>query len=292
MSYLRVKHVFIALMGLSALSAFVIPPDYSSRLRPPVQSLFAPVSRPAGSLASWISERVAPPAADDKRAITDIRQENRYLRATVAMLQSQLEEMNWRDSELAKLGKAKDVSQWAKVIAVDSGTHDSIYLAASTIDGVRQDMYVLCPDGLVGRIQQSGVGGSQVQLITDRGFRIRVRFAKYGMHQGKPQYQPLGVPITVAEGAGEGVIVVPGLKLSDIGVDSSNSSSSGEKLLQEGDYVQVWDSDCPQRLQGFVLGRISRIEPRPDARLFAQIRILPTVNLKKLREVMVMTKEN
>jgi cell shape-determining protein MreC len=39
------------------------------------------------------------------------------------------------------------------------------------------------------------------------------------------------------------------------------------------------------------LGRVTAITPRPDAPLYAQIRVEPQVNLLRLREVMVVVKE-
>ena len=45
--------IFVGLMALSFLSAFVIPQSYGDRVRN-VQGLFAPVARPLGALGAWV----------------------------------------------------------------------------------------------------------------------------------------------------------------------------------------------------------------------------------------------
>ena len=57
------------------------------------------------------------------------------------------------------------------------------------------------------------------------------------------------------------------------------------------DWVILSEPDWPLDLQGQPLGKVVKIIPRPDAPLFAQIRIEPQQNLSRLREVMVVTKE-
>ena len=53
MSYLRFQHVFVGLLGLSALSAFVVPPKYTYRIEPNLQAVFAPVARTVRQSDLW-----------------------------------------------------------------------------------------------------------------------------------------------------------------------------------------------------------------------------------------------
>ena len=290
MSYLRFNHLFIVLMLVSAALAFVVPARYARRVQPQIQSVFAPISRPVAVIAGWVSNRVAPPAVNDSRAAADIRQENEQLRAEVAMLRVQVKELAQRDLELSKLGELKDLCRLAKVVGFDAGSRDSISIAGSTLMGLKDEEYVLYPGGLVGQVQRAGVGGAQVRLITDLSSRVRVHFARFAQSKSGTRYDRLGIPVVLAEGAGNGTMVVRALSLAEIGysTDLRPLGRANGGSLQEGDYALLDDGDCPTVLHGQVIGRVTHIARRPDARLFAEIRIQPTATLKRLSEVMVM----
>lgn len=284
-------------MGLGAICAFLIPPKYTGRFEPRLELVFAPVSAPVRMVAGWVSNRVAPPPADDLRRVRDISEENKQLRADVLKFRAQLEDMYWRDSELSKLGPMKADCTMFKVVSADGGTRESIGLEASSLSGLRQDMYVLSTVstvGLVGQVQRVGIGGAQVRLITDPGFRIKARFARYVTVKGKTICEFPGTPIVLVEGAGDGTLVARGVTLEEIGLgpDGKPLPKGGSDTIKIGDYVTLDDSDCPRALKGVVLGRVLRILRRLDARGFAEIRVKPEANLKRLKEVMVMVKEN
>jgi cell shape-determining protein MreC len=292
MSYLRTQHIFVVLMAFSAITGFIVPPQYVGRFQPQVQRLFAPIAWPARKIAGAIQSRVAPAAVEDRRGVADISTENRQLRSEVAMLHTQLEEMYRRDAQLQKLGELKDLCKLFKVIGGDSGTRDSLAIAASTLEGVKDEQYVLYPGGLVGQIQRSGYGGAQIRLITDAGFRVRVRFVRFTKAQGETNYEPVGTPVVLAQGAGNGTMLVRDLPLSLIGYDTTGKPKAQEQTLHEGDSAILFDPDCPRALQGRTLGHVIRISASADARQMAEVRLQPDTNLNRLREVMVMTKEN
>lgn len=279
-------------MALSALVAFAVPPKYAAKFQPQVQRLFAPVSWPVSAMASAVSNRVAPPLSDDRRAGGDVKAENQRLRAQVASLETQVDELNRRDAELSKLGAARAYCSLFDVIGGDSGPRDSLAIAGSTLQGLKDEQYVLYPGGLVGQVQRAGVGGAQVRLATDPGFRIRIRFARYNSSTD-PAFEPLATPAVVAEGMGDGTLAIRGLALSAVGYDAKGhpAGKAGESLSAVTDYALLFDTDCPRVLQGQMIGRVVSITARTDARLFADIRIRPNEALSKLREVMVMTRE-
>lgn len=294
MSYLRAQHVFYVLMVISTVVAFLVPAKYAGKFQPQIQWAFAPISHPVGTVAAAINRRVAPPTSDDRRADVSVKLENQQLRSEVALLQTQLNEMNRREAELAKLGSARQYCSLFKVVGGDSGPRESLALASSTFQGVRDSQFVLYPGGLVGQVQRAGTAGAQVHLITDPGAKIMVRFGRFVTENGRPTFEPLGLlPAVVAEGMGNGLLAVRDISLATIGYDPKGKPlSNGSEMLREGtDYAVVFDSDLPQVLQGETVGRVVRIAPRPDARLFAEIEIRPTESLSKLREVMVMNKE-
>ena len=296
MSYLRAQHVFYMLMGASALTAFVVPPQYARKLQPQVQWIFAPLSRPVGAIAASVSDRISPPASHDRRGEVAVMAENQQLRAEVALLTTQLDEMRRRDAELTKLGSAKDFCRIFQVIGGDAaGQRESLAIAGSSFQGLKDDQWVLYTGGLAGQIQRAGAAGAQVRLITDPASRIKIRFVRFTTTNGHVTFEPLGIPAVLAQGAGQNAMLVRGLSLAAIGYDAKGNPLQGaaNETVREGtDYAVLFDSDCPRVLQGKMIGRVTRVIPRPDARLFAEIRIEPDERLAKLREVMVMTKES
>ena len=289
MSHFRFQHVFYGLMGLSALVAFAMPPRYGDRYQPQIQVLFWPVARPVSSMAQAVTRRVSPPITDDRRPDMDIRAENERLRVDNAWLHAQLAELSRKDQELGKLGTLKDRCVLTKVIGGDAGSRESIQITGTSLEGMRQDMYVLTSEGLVGQIARIWIGGAQVRLVSDPGFRIRCRFWRFE----SGEMRPLAIPPVLVQGTGRGELrVLSQLPLAAIGLDANLQTvkNSDSPTLAENDYLIVDDGDCPP-LKGVKIGRVMQIDRRRDARLFADVLVRPITNLKRLSEVMVMTRE-
>lgn len=281
MSTLRFQHVFAGLLCLSALSAFVVPPRYTVKLEPQIQGLFVPVARPAGAIAGWFHDRLAPPVMIDRRRNEDIRHENEQLRAQVSNLTMQVEDLRQRNAERAKLGDMGNLCTAVKVVGSDPGSRDSLALATSSLEGIRAEQYVLCQTCLVGQIDRVGLAGAQVRLITDGSFRIRGKFAHFTTDAaGTAQFEPLGTPAVLVEGLGHGKMAVREL-----------TYDAAKLNLHVGDVLIVDDPEGPLALKGLPIGRITSIEHRRENRLFADIGLEPVTRLTRLREVMVMTKE-
>jgi cell shape-determining protein MreC len=276
-------------MALSAIVAFAVPERIAGKYQPQIQVLFWPVSRPVASVARAVTRRVSPPATNDRRPDMDIRAENDHLRADNAWLHAQLAELLRKDQELSKLGSLKDRCAITKVIGGDGGTRESIQIAGTTWGGFKPDMYVLSSDGLVGQIARIWVGGGQVRLVSDPSFRIRCRFWRFE----SGEMRPLAIPPVLVQGKGDGLLrVLSQLPLAAIGLDTNLHAirNADGPTLAENDYVIVDDGDCPP-LKGVKIGRVAQIDRRRDARLFAEVSVRPTTNLKRLSEVMVMTRE-
>jgi cell shape-determining protein MreC len=285
----RFNYVFFALMLLAAVVAFLVKPEFGNRYAPQFELLLYPVARPVSIVASAIRNRIAPPALNDIRTAEVIQAENRQLRAQLAELRTRLDEFKRQNVELAKLGEMKDRCKLVPVIGTDAGTRESLALGTSTLEGIRNEMYVLYPGGLVGQIQRAGAGGAMVRLITDPAFRVVVRFVRFGSASGDFNY--LGVAPLVVEGLGNGAMVARGATLSSIGYDGNGKPIPTGDWLREGDVALLQDKDCPGCLQGQPLAQVTRVTKRSDAQGFAEIRLAPGINLKKLREVMVMVRE-
>jgi hypothetical protein len=58
--------------------------------------------------------------------------------------------------------------------------------------------------------------------------------------------------------------------------------------IAENDMIVLDDKDWPPNLLGYRLGKIKYIRQQPAAPLYADIRIEPSVDLLRLREVMIL----
>ena len=282
MFQLKFNQVFVGLLGLAFLSAFVLPARFTNPVRN-LQGLFAPVARPARAVGYAVHSRFAPPPRDDRK-VEDVKDENLQLRAQLANLSGQLEELKRINGDRERLGDLRPLCTPFPVLGSDPASRDSLVLAANSMDGLKPDMAVLYADGLVGEIDRVGPGGAQVQLVTDRDFRASGRFMRWGKNErGEPAYIPRGVTRPVVEGAGKGEMVVRTVPLRETGEKAANGIIVGDVLVLE-------DPERPANLNHYILGRVDRIMPQPKAAQYAEIRVRPIRNLAALREVMVMNK--
>lgn len=275
------QHVFLFLMAVAAISAFLFP-SWTSSHRPRVEVLFAPVAKPAFSAAKWAHDRFTPPKQRDDRDADDIRVENEQLRATAAYLERQLETLRQLNSDRQHLGKVQAYCTAVNVVGGDSGTAQSLGLAP-TREPVAVDMFVLHASGIVGKITAAGVGGSRVRLITDTGFSVQGRIKQPIASDDGRSFtfvdRPLRNPPVLA-GQGRNTMVIRTLTADDV----------RNAQIAIGDYVVLNDPTWPQDLQGQPLGYITSISPRRDQPLWVDIRVEPTTQLMHLDYVLVLNK--
>lgn len=144
---------------------------------------------------------------------------------------------------------AKDPMNWYRAVVINKGEKD----------GLRPNMGVITADGVVGRIVKTAPGYSRVLLLSDRNSAIAgliQRTRNEGIIAGS-----------------EGKV----LRLNYIMIDSD---------VQKGDLVLTsgTDSIFPE---GIVIGRVSGVESPKNA-LFHSIEVAPSVDLSRVREVMVL----
>lgn len=72
MPNIKFNHVFAALLGLSFLSAFVLPEKRGDAVRPHLQGLFTWVSSPVLKLSGAVSDRVEARRVEDSRSAAAI----------------------------------------------------------------------------------------------------------------------------------------------------------------------------------------------------------------------------
>jgi hypothetical protein len=282
MSAIKFQHVFGALLIFSALCAFVIPERFTTRAQPQVQSLFQPVSRPVGSLAGWVHDRVGKAPPTDGRDVQTIAEENESLRQQFVALSHAYNELLRRNAEWEKLGDLREACNAVSVVGTDTGDRESLQVKATTFDGLRTGQFALYPRGIVGYIERPpGMLGAQIRLITDPGVRVEGYFCNTVKDDaGQLAFERVQIPIIV-EGVGRGAMQCR----TAITMEQVTANK-----IAVGTWAVVEDKEWDTRLHGRPLGKVVRVEPRPSAPLLADIRIEPVASLTRLREVMVLTK--
>jgi len=280
----RFKEVFFALLVLSFLGAFFLPAGITNPARN-IQGLFYPVARPARAIGATLSDRFAPPAKDD-RAVADVRAENEQLRLMVSQLTSELHELQRINADRQLVGDLRQYCTPVRVVGSDPGRRQSLSLRSGSMEGIQPGMPVLSRKGLVGRVERSGPGGAQVQLITDREFRAVGEFRRFERDAatGTARYVPCGLTAPLVKGAGDGTMTIVNVPLKETATDDPNLES-----IKVGDVVVLDDPEW-EYAGGQWLGQVERIEPLKSAPLFAQITVRPVLNPAALREVLVMNK--
>jgi len=198
------------------------------------------------------------------------RKENRELQEEIARLK--LEQIRYKqDAEQAQrlqallgfkqnyIGQIKAAQvigtsgmEQSRIISIDKGSRD----------GVKVDMAVITPDGIVGKIKDVGPLSSQVLLVNDResGAGVILEGSRLqGILRGTPQ--------------GE-------LRVSD--VMSDENIQVGEQVITSGG-----DRIYPK---GVPVGTVTSVTPDHDNDPFLAIKIKPAANLARLEEVLIVTK--
>jgi rod shape-determining protein MreC len=199
-----------------------------------------------------------------------VRKQNQDLQAEISRMR--IEETRLKeDAEQAHrlqalLGfREKFISETlaAQVIGT-SGSEQSrvIYIDKGSRDGVRQDMAVITPDGIVGKVKEVFPLSSQVLMVSDRDSGAGVILEKSRL-QG------------VLKGTALGEMQVDG-------VMAGEKVEVGEQIIASGG-----DRIYPK---GFPVGSVTSTAPDRDTGTFLTIKVKPAADLNRLEEVLVVTK--
>lgn len=200
----------------------------------------------------------------------DVREQNRKLQAEVDRLrmeQAKLKEDAEQAHRLQHLLGFKEkfigTTLAAQVIG-SSGSEQSrvIYIDKGSHDGLKGDMAVITPDGIVGKVKEVYARSSQVLVINDRDSGAGVILEKTRL-QGD------------LHGSSQGETMVKNV-MSDEKVDI------GEKVITSGG-----DRIYPK---GLPVGNVTAVNSDPEKPLFLSIAVKPAANLGRLEEVLVITK--
>jgi rod shape-determining protein MreC len=276
MSHLRFNQVFLALLLVSAVCAFVVPERYCDGLRRRMRGVFTPVAYPLSLAAQRLVGRSEGTGPVDLRAVSaDARGEIERLQTQVANLTRQLEQFRQVYRERDALGDVQKYSLRFNVVGVSSDSRQGLMLAGGTGDGLSSGMAVIGDKGVVGRISSVGPGGSQVRLITDSGFLVGGAFGRFN----GTEFVSLATEAPMVEGRGNGTMAITNLALKQV---------AG---VQAGDWVVLRDEEdgWPRLIQGMCLGRVEKISPQKKSPLHAEILVRPRLNLTQFREVWVIS---
>jgi rod shape-determining protein MreC len=199
-------------------------------------------------------------------ALQNAARDNERLNRENAELKLQLNELQNKADEADRLAKLLDFKQThktvpmlaARVIAssADSATQ-TLYLDRGEHDGVRRNMGVITPDGVVGKISETYPNTSQVLLLTDKDSGVGAMLVESQL-QG-----PVG-------GAGEPLLAMKYIANDD-------EVSLGQHVVTSG-MDRIFPRDLP-------VGTVAQIK---DGNPFKQIRLKPAAKLESLEDVIVL----
>ena len=222
---------------------------------------FAEVQRGASSLVGGVRT-----SWSDYLALQSVRSDNEQLRQEVAKLrialqqQRALAQQSRTLSDLLKLREQVQIDTVAAGVIAGSASPDfrTLTIDKGSSDGLRPDMAVVAPAGVVGRIITPTARAAKVQLLIDRN-------AAAGAIVERSRAQG------VVEGSGSG------LHLSYV---------SGTADVQSGDVVITSGIDGIYP-KGFVIGQIESVERVAGA--FGAIVVRPAVDFSAIEAVLVVT---
>jgi len=276
MSSSRFNTVFGAMIMGAALCALVISPKAIDSVRKHAELVLLPVAKPTRAIAGAITRRYGPktlPPGETVRPTDEqLALENSDLKQQVAFLSHQIQDLRLVEEERKRLGP---LLQYFKPVAVIGGDatpgRESLSIVPTSGVDFAKDTPVMCPDGVVGRLTDA----RRVRLITDPGFRITAAFGRWT----DGVWNTVATPKGACVGMGNGTMRIENLTMKEA------------EVLKPGDSVIVGeDTDFPDIIHGRPFAQIDTIRPMPAKPLFAEITVKPRIDLRKLREVLVMRK--
>jgi len=199
-------------------------------------------------------------------ALQNTAKDNEQLRRQLDTLKLQNAQLQGKAAEADRLAVLLNFRQshgdvpmiTARVIGASAGTASlTIQLDRGERDGIRRDMGVITPDGVVGKVVESYANDSKVLLLTDKESGVGAKLADSGIQS------PVG-------GQGEPLLVMKY-------VPNDDSVNLGERVITSGT-DRIFPRDLP-------VGIVTEIKPGNP---FKQIRVKPAADLERLEEVIVL----
>jgi rod shape-determining protein MreC len=165
----RTQYVVLGSVVVLTLVVLNLPPSATARLKLAVGALFLPLFglSSAGQQAASQGSAALLPRSELVKALSRLERENKELR----ILSNQWDSIRNENARLLKsLGRQPQLTSWkpkfARVVARDPANWwRTVQIDVGALDGVTNNLAVLTPDGLVGRILAAGLTRSQVILV-------------------------------------------------------------------------------------------------------------------------------
>jgi rod shape-determining protein MreC len=199
-------------------------------------------------------------------ALQNAARENERLHSENDTLKLQINQLQSRAAEADRLARLLNFRQahqsvpmlGARVIGTSADTaSQTVYLDRGERDGIRRNMGVITPDGVVGKVIESYSNTSQVLLLSDKDSGVGAMISESRIQS------PVG-------GVGEPL-------LSMKYVPNDDEVNLGQHVVTSG-MDRIFPRDLP-------VGTVSQIKAGNP---FKQIRIRPSANLERLEEVIVL----
>jgi rod shape-determining protein MreC len=200
-------------------------------------------------------------------ALSDTSRENERLKQENDSLKLEITQLRSKASEADRLAHLLNFSQsqekvpmiGARVIGASPDANSAvIYLDRGQRDGIKKNMGVITPDGVVGKVIESYSDTAQVLLLTDRDSGVGAMIEESRLQS------PVG-------GTGEPLLTMKYISNDD-------EVKIGEHIVTSG-MDRIFPRDLP-------VGTIAEVKPGPPP--FKYIRVRPSAQIEKLEEVIVL----
>src|SRR5256714_10942187 len=199
-------------------------------------------------------------------ALQNTSRDNEQLRRENDQLKLQLNQLQGKASEADRLAALLNFRQSqhnvpmlaVRVIGRSADTaSQTVYVDRGERDGIRRNMGVITPDGVVGKVIESYRETAQVLLLTDKDSGVGAMLSDSRLQS------PVG-------GTGEPLLAMKYIPTDD-------TVAVGEHVVTSG-MDRIFPRDLP-------VGTVTEIKP---GRPFQQVRVRPAANLQRLEEVIVL----
>ncbi len=269
---IRPRYIVISLLVLLVLVVLSLPSVTTSKLKLAIGGVFLPLFGLANS-AHHLSAK-AQTAVQSRQALMEqidqLRQENRDL-AVRAMQGEEAWRENNRLRDLLqdarqlpwkyKLARiiGRDPANWWRTVQIDRGTRD----------GLRANLTVIAPEGLVGRITEAGFNRSQVVLVGDPNCRV----SAYVLSADGKSMETQGIIIPSTGDASD-------ISLVDLTYVPGNSILKPGQTVKTSGQGGVYPA-------GLLIGKIVDTR-RVESGIYLEARVKLAVNYNRLEEVLVL----
>lgn len=222
-------------------------------------------------ISSWVDETVT-----SARSKTDLKKENEDLKNQIAELMEENRRLAMYEEENAKLSSLLKIAQrypnyesvGAKIIAKDPGVwYDNFIIDKGTSSHISANMVLIAPQGLVGKVLESGATFSKAQSILDSRSSVPAKSVRTG---------DLGV-------------VKGDYTLSNNGLCKMEYIDGDAEIMVGDEIVTSHLSDIYP--EGLAIGKVLEIETDTNG-LTKYAVIEPYVDLKHLDTILIIDKNN